>query len=97
MGKIYRNQTALRFELHTEADLNNALNQKIKFVKPSGETGHWDADVLNATSGYIYYDLTATSDLDEAKTWKFWAWVQFSDGRSAPGESAEVRVFTEGD
>jgi hypothetical protein len=96
MGKIYRNQTALRFQLDCKTDISGSLDEKIRYEKPTGATGSWAASVLNATLGYIYYDVVATGDVDTVGVWTLWSFITFSDGRKAPGEPAEVRVYEEG-
>ena len=97
MGKIYLNQDSLRIQLTTDVDITAATVTQIKYKKPvSGDTGVWNAVVLDPGDGVIYYDLTGT-ELDEVGTWTFWAYVTFSDTRSAPGEPVKVTVYTEGE
>jgi hypothetical protein len=97
MGKIYLNQDSLRIELTTDVDITGATLLEIRYKKPvSGDTGEWTAIVGDPGAGMIYYDLTGT-ELDEVGTWTFWAYVTFSDNRSAPGEPVKVTVYTEGE
>jgi hypothetical protein len=97
MGKIYLNQDSLRIQLTVDVSIAGATLQQIKYIKPiSGDTGFWSATVEDPNSGIIYYDLVG-DELDEVGTWVLWAYVTFSDGRSAPGEAVNVVVHTEGE
>ena len=96
MSKIYKYQTSLRFQANCQADINGALETRIKYETDDGATGSWAAQVLNATSGQIYYDVTTTGDVNKDGTWTLWGWVKFSDSRVAPGEPDRVRIFEEG-
>jgi len=98
MGKIYLNQSSLRIQLTTNVDITGATAQVIKYKKPdTDETeGEWTALIEADGDGIIYYDLTGT-ELDVAGTWTLWAFVTFSDARTAPGEPVKVTVHTEGE
>lgn len=95
MSRLYNGQTSLRIQLTTGVDITGATVTRIKYEKPSDTTGYWDATVSDNTTGVIYYDVTA-GDIDETGNWKFWAYITFSDGRSAPGESIIEYFYTEG-
>ena len=92
MSKVYKNQTSLRVRLTLGVDITDAIVKQIKYQKPSGIVGYWNATVEDATEGIIYYDIT-TNDINEAGQWKFWAYITFSDGRSAPGEYATETIY----
>jgi len=96
MGKIYLNQSSLRIQLTTNVDITGATEQVIKYIKPDATTGEWVATIEADGDGIIYYDLTGT-ELDVAGTWTLWAFVTFSDARTAPGEPVKVTVHTEGE
>ena len=96
MSKIYKNQNALRIELTTGVDLTSAQITRIKYKKPSGAEGYWNAVVSDAANGVMYYDVVLTTEIDEAGEWVFWAYVTFSDGKSAPGEIIKHSFFEEG-
>ena len=96
MGKIYLNQSSLRIQLTTNVDITGATARLIKYKKPSGTTGSWTAQPGDVGAGVIYYDLTGT-ELDEAGTWKIWAYVTFADARVAPGEPVIMIVLNEGE
>lgn len=95
MSKIYKNQSSLQIELTTGVDVTLATCV-IKYIKPSGTTGSWTATIVTAATGVIKYDLTGT-ELDQAGTWKIWAFVTFSDTRTAPGEPVIMNVYNEGE
>lgn len=94
MGKIYKNQTALRISLDTDADLSTASAQVIKYTKPDATTGQFTA--VNGGSGVIYYQIVNASDIDQSGTWKFWAYVTFTGGTIAQGEPVYIVVYNEG-
>ncbi len=100
MSKIYINQENLRIRLTTSVNIADATTIKIKYKKPDGTEGSWDAEVEDETNGIIYYDVKKTADgadIDQSGNWKFWAFITFSDGRSAPGEAISQYIYIEGD
>jgi len=97
MGKIYKNQTELRLKLTTNVDISGASVKKIKYKKPSGAIGYWDANAATTLTGVLYYDVAASNVINEAGTWRLWAYVTFSTGDSAPGEGVSVKVYEESD
>ena len=96
MSKIYNGQSSLRIKLTTGVDITGATTKQIKYKKPGGTTGAWDTTVESATTGVIYYDIQ-DGDIDESGYWTFWAYIVFSDGRDAVGESVSERIYIEGD
>jgi hypothetical protein len=97
MGKVYVNQDSLRIRLTTSVDITGATSLQIRYKKPSGSTSQVTATSEDDADGIIYYDLPQGSTLlDEAGDWLFWAYVTFSDNRSAPGEPARVHVYEAG-
>jgi len=94
--KIYQYQTSLRIRLSC-GDISGALNANIYYRKPSGATGHWGAIIQDTTpSGHVYFDLSATGQLNESGEWRFWPKIGFLVG-SAPGEAICVKVYKEGE
>jgi hypothetical protein len=96
MGKIYKNQTKLRIQRTVSQDITAASVTSIKYVKPSGASGTLTASILTAATGVIYFDVVSSSTLDEVGVWTTWAYVTFSDSRSAAGEPVTMKVYTEG-
>jgi len=97
LSKVYRYQDALRIELTTEVDITGATVKRIKYKKPGGTEGYWDASVSNALTGVIYHDVLLPAEMDESGEWTFWAYITFADGRSAPGEVVKHNFFVEGE
>jgi len=97
LSKVYKYQSALRIELTTGVDITGATVKRIKYKKPGGTEGYWDASVSDAITGVIYYDIQLDTEIDEAGEWTFWAYITFSDERSAPGEAMKHTFFTEGE
>ena len=97
MSKTYKLQTALKIRLTCGQDITGATVKRVKYRKPDGTGGYWDATVEDAESGIIYYDLQSDDDdLDQEGLWTFWAYITFSDGRSAPGEPIQKFFYSEG-
>jgi hypothetical protein len=96
MGKIYVGQTKLRIVRTCNVDITGATARKIKYIKPSGTAGELTATELTAATGDIYFDVVSTTTVDEPGSWITWAYVTFSDGRSAAGEPVIMKVYVEG-
>ena len=92
MTRIYKNQDELRIRLTAGQNIAGATLVQIRGLAPSGTLKQWTATVEIAATGVIYYDLVA-ADLDEIGDWVFWAYITFSDGRSAPGEDVYRRIY----
>ena len=96
MKHIYKNQTALRLSLDTQVDFETGDSAAIKYRKPDGTTGTFTATIDENRDGIIYHDFTDSAELDQSGWWKFWAFVTFSDERTAAGKSVSVYVYEEG-
>jgi hypothetical protein len=95
MGRIYKNQSKLRIRLTCAEDITDCT-AKIKYVKPSGATGTWDAEIEDAEEGIIYYDVSSDEVLDEVGAWTVWAHITYDDSKVAIGEPAQIAVYDEG-
>lgn len=95
MQKVYKNQSFLSIKLATGINISGASSMKIKYRKPSGATGEWQATAFGS-SGTIKYDIASTSILDETGTWTVWAYITFPNGKSAPGVPDKFQVGEEG-
>lgn len=96
MNYIYVGQSSLRIQLTTGVDITSAESLKIKYKKPNGTEGYWNATSSDDSNGIIYSDLSVPSDLDVSGNWALWAHVTFSDSRTAPGQIFKLKVFAEG-
>jgi len=94
MGKIYKNQYSLSLTLDSDITLTGATATKIKYIKPDGTNGEFDATISGTDS--LIYEFTANDELDQSGDWIFWNYVTFSDNRIAPGEPVIIRVYEEG-
>jgi len=88
-------QTDLTIELNTEKNITGSLSQKIKYKKPNGLISEWTADVVNASSGIIKYNVIE-GDLDVAGKWTVWAKIIDSEGLISIGEPSDFTVYKEG-
>ena len=95
MGNVYNAQDALKIRLTCSQDITGATVKRIKYRKPDGTESYWTATVEDASSGIIYYNV-ASGDIDDSGLWVFWAYITFSDGKSAPGEPVYVYFYDEG-
>ena len=95
MGRIFVKQSALRITLKTFTDLEGILSAVIRFRKPNGKTGEFAAAVGDMTNGVIFHECIE-GDIDLSGWWAFWAFITFTDGRTAAGEAAKVYVWNEG-
>jgi len=95
MGKIFKEQSALRITLKTFTDLEGAVSAAIRFCKPDGTTGEFAAAVGDPNKGVIFHEVIE-GEIDVSGWWSFWAFVTFEDGRTAAGEAAKVYVWQEG-
>ena len=95
MGKIFKEQSALRIALKTFTDLEDAILAVIKFRKPNGVIGEFAAAVGDTAKGIIFHECIE-GDLDVSGWWSFWAFITFADGRTAAGEVAKIYIWKEG-
>jgi hypothetical protein len=93
--KIFKGQTALRIMLKTFCNLEGIENAVIRYRKPNGKTGELAAAVGNTETGIIFHEVIE-GEIDVSGWWAFWAFITFSDGRTAAGEAAKVYVWLEG-
>jgi len=95
--KIYVGQTKVYFEATVSQDVTGGTCL-IKYIKPSGATRSWSANIITAATGVIRYTVAAgaTTILDEAGKWTLWGYVTFTDGRVADGEPHTERIWKPG-
>jgi hypothetical protein len=95
MARIFTGQSALRITLKTFTDLEGIISAVIKYRKPDGSGGEFAAGVADSVKGVIFHEVLE-GELDASGWWAFWAFITFSDGRTAAGETAKVYVWLEG-
>jgi hypothetical protein len=93
--KIFKGQSALRITLKTFCDLEGIISAGIRYRKPNGKTGELAAAVGDTEVGVIFHEVIE-GEIDVSGWWAFWAFITFSDGRTAAGEAAKVYVWCEG-
>ncbi len=101
-GKIFVGQTRLRLTIETKADLTDADEFYIKYIKPDDTEGSWTATCDDLPKGEIYFEDFVTATLDLRGIWTFWAsivWLDSSGGtdEDAPGEAFELMIYDEGE
>jgi len=95
MGRIFKGQSALRITLKTFVDLEGIENAVIKYRKPNGKSGEFTAAVGDTVKGVIFHECIE-GDIDISGWWALWAFVTFSDGRTAAGQTAKVYIWKQG-
>ena len=95
MGKIFKGQSALRITIKTFCDLEGIENAVIRYRRPDGKTGEFAAAIGDRAGGVIFHECIE-GEIAVSGWWAFWAFVTFSDGRTAAGETAKVYVWCEG-
>jgi hypothetical protein len=94
MADYFVEQTNLIIELETFIDLSDAV-LLIKYRKPDGKTGQWNATKNSTDNTKMYYDLVA-GDLDQAGNWTFWAYATFAANSIGIGKATVKKIKTEG-
>lgn len=96
MKKIYTSQTELTIRLITGIDLSQASSVEIQYKKPGDDTIlSWTAAIEDTAYGVISYTIQSESELNEVGTWKFWAFVEFTNGKKARGETVTYHIYDE--
>ena len=85
----------MRITVKTFCDLESVTSAIIKYRKPNGSDGEFSAAVSDAENGVIIHECIE-GEIDVSGWWAFWAFVTFSDGRTAAGETSKVYVWQEG-
>lgn len=93
----YKNQGKLRIRLACGVPITDAKETEIRYRKPDGKTGRWQASISDAEKGIIEYNVTGPAVLDISGIWTMWSYVVFSDSRGAPGEPYKLLVKEEGE
>jgi hypothetical protein len=91
MGDIFVGDIDTRIILECGVDVSAGTTLEIHYVKPSGETGIWEADPVDGEETQIYYD-TLEDDLDEAGDWQLQAYAELTSGWEGHGEIAILTV-----
>lgn len=74
MANLYVGEVGKKIKLDSKKDLSSATLVKIKYEKPDGSTGEWDAEVEETT--YVVYVTETASDIDLKGTWSFRIYVE---------------------
>lgn len=96
MSITFIGQTGVTIQVEMGIDITGASTKKIKYRKPSGETGEWTATVVSDTAGVLKYTTTTAAELDEAGLWDVWPYAILGDGSIAIGLVSMFPVYAEG-
>lgn len=96
MGQVFKNQTKLKITVNLKEDITGYKKVYVKYKKPSGTDGKFEAKVQDAGNGVIYYDVQSKSDINESGNWTFWGYVIFNDDKEIAGEIEKVKILEEG-
>lgn len=94
--RIFKNQTALTLKLDTKIDLTSATNVWMKYIKPSGVTGIWNATIDSPATAGIISHIIAAGELNESCEWTRWAYIEIGGTKYAPGDAVTFTVYEEG-
>jgi hypothetical protein len=81
----------VRITIETGVTLTG-LTIGIKFVRPDGTVGYWDATIDGTDNSKMYYD-TDLNDLDIPGYWRLQAFIE-SAGVRSHGKVVELKVFS---
>lgn len=82
MSHVFKTQSLLTITAETGyPSLGAASVTRIKYTKPSGASGYWDATVSGTTLNYS----VQPGDINEAGVWKFQSYIEVG-GLNAPGK-----------
>jgi hypothetical protein len=93
-AKYYEGQT-LQIDLLGYVDITGAGTTQIKYRKPSGTAGAWNATVVNAEVCWLRYILAAASN-DEDGDWTIWIYIVQADASVLIGSPLKIRMEVEG-
>lgn len=91
MSRLYQGQ-ALKIELSLDIDITGAEEKKIKYIKPDGTEGSWDAEVVDAETGTIKKELA----IEGIGDWVVWAYALIPEDQKLIGEPVKFTVYKEG-
>ena len=92
MGKSYVGDIKTEIVLNAGVALGSPGTLKIKYQKPDGNTGEWDADVYETTKARY---LIQNGDLDVPGLWIFQIYIQLAGGGwKGHGEEYEVWIYS---
>jgi hypothetical protein len=96
--EFYENQTlaTINMTVPSTVDLNDAASVIIKYKKPNGFQGEWNAEIVDADAGTIKHEVVSRYELDDTGWWYFWTFTQMNDGREMPGVPIPVYVYEQG-
>lgn len=96
MARIHTGQTWLEIILNTETDLSGCT-AKIKYKKPSGKTGYWNATIVSASAGTIKVSSFSETTLDEYGDWTLWSHITNVNSKIAEGDPVTLRIYRAGE
>lgn len=89
MAKIYKGDIGLKIKLDAGSDISTETTLKIKYIKPDGTDGEWDATVED--TNYAIY-VTLTDDLNKVGVWKVQIYAVLTSW-TGHGTMASFRVY----
>jgi len=90
MGKVYVGDNLTEIILDTTVPLGSPTTLRIKYEKPDGTTGYWDADVFEITKAKT---IVQNGDLNVSGLWKFQVYAVFTSGWIGHGEEYEEWIY----
>ena len=94
MSNYYKGQT-LQIDVIMQVDITGASTTQIKYRKPLGTTGAWNATVVDDESGWLRYVVSAANN-DESGIWSVWGYIVQADASVLIGSTLEIEMRVEG-
>lgn len=88
MAKIYKGDVGTKLQMNAGCDISSASVLKIKYSKPNGNRGEWNATLAGTSSAYY---VTKSGDLNAVGLWRIQLYVVLPDW-SGHGETVRFRV-----
>jgi hypothetical protein len=86
----------IRMTVPSTVDLNDAALVKIKYKKPNGFEGEWNATIEDTDAGTIVHEVQSRYEFDDTGWWFFWTFTRLNNGREMPGVPITVYIYEQG-
>jgi hypothetical protein len=74
---VFKNDIGTVIQVDVGSDVTGATTSRIKFIKPDGTSGYWNATI---STQYLRY-TTVEDDLDQVGEWDAQAYVELAAGK----------------
>jgi hypothetical protein len=98
MAKMYEGDTTIVIQFTLNENLTGVVNRVlIKYRKPNGIEGFWEATITDLVNGVIQYAIpNNTEGLDDTGFWTTWPYTYYTNGSVKPGDPYQFGVYKQG-